>query len=92
MNRDETRLPHNVCLYDRERAELSGIDQVESFHESGILLRAPFGEISIEGEDLKIDQFSVETGKICITGKITGVLYYEKNRTLKGGLFSRRAK
>ena len=30
--------------------------------------------------------------KICITGKITGVLYYEKNRIRKGGLFSRRAK
>ena len=92
MNRDETPLPHNVCLYDRERAEMSGMDEVVSFHESGILLRAPFGEISIEGENLTIDQFSVETGKICITGKITGVLYYEKNRTLKGGLFSRRAK
>ncbi len=92
MNRDEVCPPHNVCLYDRARAELSGISEVESFHDEGILLIAPFGEVSIEGENLKIDSFSVETGKICITGKITGILYYEKNRVIKGGIFSRRAK
>ena len=52
MNRDEVCPPHNVCLYDRARAELSGISEVESFHDEGILLIAPFGEVSIEGENL----------------------------------------
>ena len=92
MNRDDGRQAHSVCIYDCARAELSGISEVESFHDEGILLASSFGDISIEGDNLRIDSFSVETGKICITGKITGVLYYEKHPVSKGGLFSRRTK
>lgn len=92
MNREDGHKPHNVCIYDCARAELSGISEVESFHDNEILLASSHGEISIEGECLKIDNFSVETGKICVLGKITGLLYYEKRPVSKSGLFTRRAK
>ena len=92
MNRDEGHQPHNVCIFDCARAEMSGILEVKSFHDEEILLQSSCGEISIEGDGLKIDSFSVETGKISIAGKITGVLYYEKHMYVKTGLFPRRAK
>ena len=92
MNPVDAPMPHNVCIFDCARAELSGISEVESFHENEILLASSYGEISIEGECLKIDSFSVETGKICVIGKITGLLYYEKRSTAKTGIFSRRVK
>lgn len=90
MNRDASQQSHSVCIYDCARAELSGIAEVKSFHDEEILLLSSFGEISVEGECLKIDSFSVETGRISIAGKITGLLYYEKNSAAKSGIFSRR--
>ena len=84
--------PHSVCIYDRQRVELTGVSEVDSFNDSGIVLITSFGEISIEGEDLKIDSFSVETGKVSVVGKITGLYYYEKNKSVKSGFFSRRSK
>lgn len=92
MNREEIHHPHSVCIYDCARAELCGISEVKSFHDEEILLQSSFGEISIEGECLRIDNFSVETGKISIAGKISGLLYYEKRTTVKSSIFARRAK
>lgn len=94
MNNENTR-PHNVFIQDRSRAELTGIREVENFNDTGIDLLYHDGAIAIEGEALKIDQFSVETGKISVVGRITGIFYYEKqekNAAKRGGLFARRQK
>lgn len=91
MNTEGTHQSHSAFLYDRKKAELSGITEVESFHDSGIILASSLGEISIEGEELKIDSFSVESGKISISGHINGLFYYEKVKA-RGGLFSRHTK
>lgn len=94
MNNESTR-PHSVLIQDRSRAEMTGIREVESFNESGIELVCHDGAIAIEGDALKIDHFSVETGKISVLGRITGVFYYdkqEKNADKRGGWLSRRSK
>ena len=94
MNNETTR-PHSVFIQDRSRAELTGIREVESFNETGIELLSHDGAVAIEGEMLKIDQFSVETGKISVIGRITGIFYYEKQEkpaVKHGGLFARRQK
>ena len=83
---------HHICIYNRKTADLSGITEVENFCETEINLRSPNGDITVEGENLKIESFSVESGKLCIAGDISGVFYYEKFRSAKGGLFARRAK
>lgn len=92
MNREEAHRPHSVSIVDCARAELSGVSEVKSFHDEEILLLSSFGDISIEGEGLKIDQFSVDTGKISVTGKISGILYYEKRPVVKSSIFTRRTK
>ncbi len=94
MNSEKSQ-SHSVTILDCKRAELTGICEVENFNETGIDLVSPMGGISIEGESLKIDHFSVDTGKIAICGKITGVFYYEKqdkSMTRRGGIFARRQK
>ncbi len=86
---------HVVVIRDKAKAELSGICEVENFHESEITLLCESGAVVIEGVGLKIDSFSVETGKIEITGCIGGIFYLEKSDksgARRGGLFSRRPK
>lgn len=90
MNETGTKQAHSVCVHDRTHAELSGIQEVESFQESEIVLSSVCGELSIEGTDLKIDSFSVESGKIRIVGEISALSYFDKPQPARGGLFSRR--
>ena len=92
MNTDTIQKSHSAVLLDRKRAELTGIAEVESFHEAEIYLLGAYGEISVEGENLKIDSFSVDSGKICISGKINGLFYYDKSNPGRKSIFARREK
>lgn len=66
---------HDVFIYGRARAELSGISDVISFCDSSVTLTCPDGDMYIEGSALKIDSFDSKSGKIVITGHIDGVVY-----------------
>lgn len=92
MTAENTRKPHSICVYNRERAEITGISEVESFHDTEILLSCPHGDISVEGENLKIDSFSVESGKIIILGAVSAVAYFDRVQALRKGLFARKAR
>ncbi len=85
-----TAAPHSVIIENRQRAELSGIQEVESFDETGVVLNSTAGEITVDGENLKIDSFSVDSGRVIITGTIAALIYQEKPRARRG-FFSRRA-
>lgn len=82
---------HTLFIHERQNAELTGILDVESYQETGILLVSSLGEIAIEGNELKIESFSVETGKIRINGHISGLYYNDRERN-RAGLFSRRSR
>ncbi len=86
---------HTVMIRECKRIELTGISEVENFNETGIDLISDCGAVAIEGESLRIESFSVESGKIVIDGKITGVFYYErqvKPTRTADGFFRKRAK
>ena len=87
----ETANTQSVTIQNRQRAELSGIREVESFDDSGVSLRSSAGDVSVEGEELKIDSFSMESGRVVITGKINGIYYTDAPRAGKSFFFSRRA-
>ena len=58
----ETNAGQNILLYQRQRAHLDGIAEVESFTSSEIVALSSLGRILVEGEDLHIDSF--RTGNI----------------------------
>lgn len=69
----------DVCLFSRERMELSGIDEVESFTDEIITVSSVLGMIGIEGKNLKIESFSADSGELKITGYIDSLYYYAAN-------------
>jgi sporulation protein YabP len=87
----ETPLPHSVCIRNRQLAELDGIREVVNFDETGILLLSSDGELSIEGEGLRIDRFSVESGHVTVVGKISALYYTERKTNGRRSIFSRRS-
>ena len=73
----------NVILHNRKKIELSGITDVSAFSDCEVEVEYPGGAIAIEGEDLKIDGFSSETGHLCIIGTVSGFFYFGRSRKTK---------
>ena len=85
----ETSSKQNICIYQRQRAHLDGITEVESFTETEIVALSSLGRILIEGEEMHIDAFNTETGVLELHGKVQGVCYLEDRQEHGKGLFAR---
>lgn len=77
-----------ISVIDRKSVEIDNVLSVRAFDEDGVLLETPLGKISVEGSELKIENFEKASAKILISGNIIGVFYLEKSQKKKGrGLF-----
>lgn len=82
---------HTLTLRARERAEITGVCEVESFDEHGVVLRTDCGELSLEGEGLRVGTLDIARGVVEVSGRIDGVYYSESapaRRSLRARLFS----
>lgn len=87
MNNEIPR-ENKIMLYNRAHMELTGITDVESFTDTSVSAVSDLGEISIEGQELRIDSFSTGDGNLVIDGKIDAVFYFGRERGHKKKLFS----
>ena len=84
----KTDLPHGLSLQDRRRLTVSGVEDVESFDESAVVLQTAGGLLILRGSALHIDKLSIEGGELLVTGRIDS-LVYEDTAAGRGGFFSR---
>lgn len=81
-----------IILRDRSRLTMTGVNDVVNFDESGILISSCNGEISVDGEELRIVNLSSGSGEIEIEGRIGGVFYFDEHlERKKHRLFGGRA-
>ena len=73
-----------IIITDKSRVEIDAVTYVRSFDEEGVLLDTSIGQISIEGKDLKIENFEKSSTKILITGNVINVYYLEKRDKKRG--------
>ncbi len=85
----KTQPVHNVAMENRERITLTGIEEVESFDESQIMLYTQMGMLTIRGEDLHINKLNVDTGDVVIDGLITSCVYSDAHNGHDGGFWKR---
>ncbi len=78
---------HNVIMEGRKNLTLSGIKDCKNFEDNTVLLESEQGFMTIKGEDLKINSFSVETGDLTLSGKIYLIAY--KDDTATSGFLKR---
>lgn len=74
---------HNAILENRSHLMLSGITDVDSFDETEIALYTQLGELTIKGNNLHINEMSVESGNLSVEGDINALIYGDKNRKKK---------
>ena len=73
-----------LCLIDRAALELSGVEDVVSFDETGAVLRTTLGMLAVDGEALHVVRLDLAGGSIYIEGKVNGLFFSEAKGGGKG--------
>ncbi len=79
---------HHLELTGREHLTVSGVEDVERFDESGVVMTTAAGVLIVTGEDLHIGKLSLEGGELFVDGRIDS-LAYEDGPDRQGGLLRR---
>ena len=91
MSNDFEKKKHSVIIENRGCIELTGVNDVPSFNEEDIVLCTDYGEIALKGSDMKIEALDLDTGEVKVNGKITALIYNDKQNIkgrFKRGLFA----
>ncbi len=80
---------HSAILEDRRSLSLSGVTDVDSFDENEISLYTSLGELVIRGKSLHVDSMNVDTGDMQIDGDIRSLVYGDKERKKKLGVWGK---
>ena len=89
--RDYNTMPaagHRLELVGREHLTVTGVEDVERFDESGIVMSTSAGTLVVSGEELHIGKLALDGGELHVDGRIDSVTYEEDARG-QGGFFSR---
>ena len=76
-------LPHKLTLNERKELTMTGVTQVVSFDEEGVILKIGTDTLIIRGEDLELKTLNPEGGQVAVHGHITA-LTYEQGRSAGG--------
>ncbi len=84
MEEKKTLQTHKIILSNRQSGMVSGVLDVISFDEKVIMLATQCGKITIKGDQLHVNQLSLEKGEVDISGRVDTLIYSEDNRMQDG--------
>lgn len=79
---EEKCLPHKLTLDQRKNLVLTGVTEVVSFDETGVVLRTTLGTLEVQGQDLQLKTLSLDGGQVIVDGHISSLYYEEPRQTL----------
>lgn len=68
----------SLSLENRKKLTLSGVLEVLSFDDEKIDLTTKLGDLTIKGQDLKMNKLDVQNGDVTIVGDIWSMVYSGK--------------
>ena len=80
---------HHVTMEARRGLTVSGVEDVERFDDTNIVLSTTQGMLVVSGEGLHIEKLSLDGGDLKVEGKIDALSYEERTERNVGGFFSR---
>ena len=80
---------HNVHIDNRNRTNITGVSDVESFNEQEIILETEAGGLRIEGEGLHLSMLNLDDGQVVFEGEVLSLEYEPAAQERRPGLFSR---
>ena len=79
LSSNSNRIIHNLTLENREKLNLTGVKDVNSFDDRQIVAVTEMGYLTIKGSSLHINKFDTGNGELNINGKIKELIYTNKN-------------
>ena len=77
--------PHKLELLNREKGNVTGIQDVVSFDENQMILDTDMGLLTIKGKDLHVSRLTLEKGEIDIEGQADSLVYSSSESFKKTG-------
>lgn len=74
----------NIILENRNRLNITGVEDVLSFDEQTITALTTLGLLIIKGNNLHLNQFSLDTTELSVEGDIVSLQYNDKQTSRKG--------
>ena len=65
-----TNVIQNLVLENREKLNVSGVNDVLSFDDQVVIMETELGLLTIKGENLKINKLSIDTSEVIVEGRI----------------------
>ena len=81
-------MPHLMTLSDRRSLSVTGVQDVDSFDETTVILYTEQGELTVKGTGLHINRLNIETGDLTMEGYVESLQYTEVH-TRSGGFFGK---
>lgn len=69
----------NLILESRKNLSVSGVEEVDGFDEGFVRMYTCLGALTVRGTGLRIENLSIETGELTVTGEIAEIVYEEKH-------------
>lgn len=77
-----------LSLEDRNRLLVTGVSQVVRFEEELVVLDTNLGTLHIHGQELKLQDLSLEGSRAAVEGQISALIFEEpRERGVWGRLF-----
>ena len=81
-------MPHLLSLSERRVLSVSGVQDVDSFDETTIVIYTEQGELTVKGAGLHINRLNIETGDLSLEGVVESLVYTDVH-TRSGGFFGK---
>lgn len=77
-----------LSLEDRSRLSVTGVNRVVRFEEELVVLETDLGTLHIHGQELKLQDLSLEGSRAAVEGRISALIFEEpRDRGVLGRLF-----
>ena len=81
---------HQITIEGQRHARITGVVDVESFHEQEAAILTEAGMLILSGEELKLTRLDPDSGQVIVDGRILSLEFEQPS--LKRGLFGRTRK
>ena len=74
-----------VVLENREKLNVSGVNDVLSFDDQVVMIDTELGLLTVKGENIRINKLSLDTSEVIVDGEISSLTYSQKVPEKNGG-------
>ena len=84
-----TGVIQNLVLENREKLNVSGVNDVLSFDDQVVIIETELGMLTVKGENLKINKLNIDTSEVIVEGRMNSLTYSEHQPKVEGGIFGK---